>query len=115
MTDHTYTVAHLRDPRNRADLRLLARVSDDVYDHVWAECQSPDPATGSLPDIAEQLLRQVVANDRLPELEDVILAYPLLCNAMGFVNPYRELLLLSPTDRAICCLLVLLPAKVIVE
>ena len=151
MSEHTYTVAHLQDPENGADLRRLAgevlnpgpwqhkwsiervgddtngrtclkckcyqyqRVSDDVYDHVWAECQSPDPATGSLPDIAEQLLRQVVANDRLPELEDVILAYPLLCNAMGFVNPYRELLLLSPTDRAICCLLVLLPAKVIVE
>jgi len=112
MTDHTYTVAHLRDPRNRADLRLLAGkiLNPNAWRHIV-----PDPATGSLPDIAEQLLRQVVANDRLPELEDVILAYPLLCNAMGFVNPYRELLLLSPTDRAICCLLVLLPAKVIVE
>ena len=102
--DGRYTVDYLLDPAHEDDLRRLA-----------GEVLGPWNRTGSLPDIAEQLLRQVVANDRLPELEDVILAYPLLCNAMGFVNPYRELLLLSPTDRAICCLLVLLPAKVIVE
>ena len=145
MTDHTYTVAHLQDIENGADLRLLAGevLNPGKSGHTWewpnchcakcgiyrenarppqhepgeypyTLCPVPDPATDSLPEIAEQLLRQVVANDRLPELEGVILTYPM-CNALGFVNVYRELLLLSPTDRAICCLLVLLPGRVIVE
>src|SRR3990167_6642927 len=96
--------------------RTCAKCGCPATHSAPATCLVPDPATGPLPEIAERLLRRFQNRERylifeaIPKVHEFAKG-PGFCPADEMEYTYAMWFLwATPTERIVCCLLVLLPA-----